>query len=509
MRRSLPLLLLPLLFSASALAQPMGPSPGGMPIAVDFKKVPVGSWAEYKVSIGDMSLKARWALVGRDAKSNTLETVMEGGPMAMMGGKMTMKMVLAGDPMAEDKPVKQVVMQMTGKDPMEMPLNMPNMPQQKFQKPDPNKLVGKETIKVPGGSFKVSHYRDQPGAGTAEFWVSEEVGPLGIVKTTTTPKPGAVGPGGMPMPAVSMELTAHGKGAKPTVTKPAKPFDPSAFGPMGGGGHPVALPPALAAPRPVPAVLPRELAALRPAPAPRRPGSPRRRSSGRAHATRRRTRSGGSWPLGSAAKVKVVPSAAAGTISTTTVTSSMTVPACSQRRHHSRSGAAWPKQVGQATRIETSMQAAPPAAASPAVSSSSTTPLSSRRAAARVTSASSGPHRRSMGRARGPAASARVRQLMRPPAATCSPVVEGAAAPPGGGGARPPGRRRRAGRRPRGRPDPRGCGRRRRCAGRSRWTARLRGRGDAGAPAGGTPGAARPGWRHASRPGRRRGPRAP
>ena len=59
----------------------------------------------------------------------------------------------------------------------------------------------------------------------------------------------------------AMELTAKGKDAKPLVTKPAKPFDPSEFGGGGGAPPPGAPPPAHPAPPPSKAPAP--------APAPR------------------------------------------------------------------------------------------------------------------------------------------------------------------------------------------------------------------------------------------------
>jgi hypothetical protein len=258
MRRSLSVLILAVFVPLAPLAahgQGMGPG-NSTPLALDLKKVAVGSWAEYTMTIGmggGMTMKSRWALVGRNASGNTLEMSMEGGPMAMMGGKMVAKMVLVPDPVGAAKPVKQMVMQMGDRDPMEMPLDMPGMPAQKFQKPDPKKLVGKEDVKVPAGTFKASHYRDKTDNGTVDAWVSEDVAPLGMIKVTTSPKPGAVGPNGQPMPSVTMELVAKGKDAKPTITKTPKPFDPSMFGGGHGGPPPGAKPAGSATPAPAPA----------------------------------------------------------------------------------------------------------------------------------------------------------------------------------------------------------------------------------------------------------------
>jgi hypothetical protein len=257
MRRALPTSILFLAFGlgvpAAAFAQMGGGPP--TPLALDLKKVPVGSWAEYSMTIGQgMTMKSRVALVKRDANESVMEMGVEGGMAAMAGGKVIMKMVLAPDPTKAEKPIKQMVMQMGDRDPMEMPIGMGGA-QQKFEKPDPKKIIGKETVKVAGGSFKTSHYRDATDKGTVDFWISEEVPPLGVVKMSSTPKAGSVGPNGQPLPAVAMELSGHGKDAKPQVTKPSKPFNPAEmFGPPegvhGAGGPPPGGPPGAGAPAP-------------------------------------------------------------------------------------------------------------------------------------------------------------------------------------------------------------------------------------------------------------------
>ena len=145
--------------------------------------------------------------------------------MAMMGGKMIMKMVMDPDPTTAAKPVKQMIMQVGDQDPMLAP---DNMPAQKYSKPDPNTLVGKGIIKVGAGSFKTSHYRSKTAQGTVDVWVSEEAPPTGMVKLTTS----SLQAGAQAVPAMAMELTAMGKGAKAMVTKAPKPFDPQKM--MGG-----------------------------------------------------------------------------------------------------------------------------------------------------------------------------------------------------------------------------------------------------------------------------------
>jgi hypothetical protein len=242
--RALVLALASTAFALPVLGQGM---PGSStPLALDLKKVPVGSWSEYSMTIGPsdgMMVKSRWALVARDSSSNTMEMSAEGGPAAG-GGKIVIKLVLVPDPVSSEKPVKKMIMKMGENDPMEMPLDMPGMPSQRFEKPDPKNLVGTESVKTDVGTFKASHYRDANAAGTVDAWISQDVAPLGIVKLISTPKAGTAGPGGQPMPPVTMQLASKGKGAKPAITKPAKPFDPSVFGgpPAGAKSPPAAAP---------------------------------------------------------------------------------------------------------------------------------------------------------------------------------------------------------------------------------------------------------------------------
>ena len=212
---------------ASAQMSPQPP----MPMVVDLKKVALGSWASYSMEMGGTTMSTKTALVARDASSVSMETSVEGGMMAMMGGKMTMKVVMDPDPTTAAKPVKQAVMQIGDQEPMLAPDTMQT---QKYSKPDPSTLVGKETIKVAAGSFKTAHYRNKTEHGPADVWVSEDVLPTGLVKLVTPPMQS----GGQQVPGMTMELAATGKGAKPTITKPPGPFDPQKM--MGGMAPPKA-----------------------------------------------------------------------------------------------------------------------------------------------------------------------------------------------------------------------------------------------------------------------------
>jgi hypothetical protein len=237
---------------AAAQAQMRGGGMGGpTPLGTALEKVPVGTWAEYSVKRGDQpARKVRHALVGKEGKDFVLETKSEGPN----GTPMISHVVVDPDPTKEGG-VKKVVLQMGTNDPMEMPAgggrpgggggdgnNRGGGRGARFIKPDPKKLVGKETVKVAAGTFQAEHYRDEgPRGGTIDFWIAKDAGPLGFVKMESDRPGGQDGDGGG---KTVVELAAKGKGAKPEVTKAAKPMDPEMMREMfrgrgqGGGGGP-------------------------------------------------------------------------------------------------------------------------------------------------------------------------------------------------------------------------------------------------------------------------------
>jgi hypothetical protein len=212
-----------LLLPAPAQAQAPG-VPAGMPLVVDMTKIDVGSWAEYKMGMGSISLISRWALVARDATSNTLEMTTTGAAVAK---PVVLRMVLPSDPTSSTKLKKPMVVQFGHEDPMLAP---PDTPVQRFQRPDDKNLVGKEELKVAAGTFQTRHYREKNTMGTVDIWVSESVPPLGVVKVLTTPEVDKSAPEAMQIPAATMELAGTGTGDKPAITKKPKPYDEKKMG---------------------------------------------------------------------------------------------------------------------------------------------------------------------------------------------------------------------------------------------------------------------------------------
>jgi hypothetical protein len=222
----------------TASAQQPGQGPP-LPMAMDLKKVPVGSWAEYSMVAGQMPpMKMRMALVGRGPATHTLEMTMEGGMVAMAGGKVVMQSVIDSD-QSKESLVKKLFLQIADNDPMEMHVDAAQ--QKQFQKPDPKSFVKDETIQVPAGSFKTKHYRNKTAKGDVfDIWVSPSVPPFGLVKLEAEQKQGAAAGQG----AAKFELTAVGKDATMRITKPAKPMDQALLMKQIMGGAGMAAPPA-------------------------------------------------------------------------------------------------------------------------------------------------------------------------------------------------------------------------------------------------------------------------
>jgi hypothetical protein len=223
MRLAHPIALICLIFPSLVRAQTPG-VPEGMPLVVDMQKVEVGSWADYAMTMGSIALSSRWALVARNAKSNTIEMSTKG---EAMGKPVTLRLVLPADPTSSAKPRKPMVIQFGDEAPMLAPKDAGT---QKFQRPDAKNLVGTEDIKVAAGTYKAAHYREKNAMGTVDIWVSDTVFPLGIVKVVTTPEVDESAPAAMQVPVATMELISTGKGAKPVITKKPKPFNPKRMG---------------------------------------------------------------------------------------------------------------------------------------------------------------------------------------------------------------------------------------------------------------------------------------
>jgi hypothetical protein len=208
---------LTLVVALPAAAQSPGPV---LPMGMDIRKAAVGTWSEYTVTVAELPpFQQRFALVGRDAATHSVEMISQGGTMGP-AGKAIIKVILEADPAKKER-VRKVIIQVADNDPMELQQD-PSRDKDQFAPLNPRKLVGKETLKVAAGSFATRHYRDKAAAGVMDVWVSDEAPPFGIVKMR-----GSASQGGETSYPITLELAARGKDAKPVITKAPQPFDQS------------------------------------------------------------------------------------------------------------------------------------------------------------------------------------------------------------------------------------------------------------------------------------------
>jgi hypothetical protein len=198
-----------------------------IPVLLELKKIPVGSWAEYTVSHGGRpSRTVRQVLVDRDNTHATVEVILEVRrrmtPRPDSPDRKVTRMVVDLD-LREIAP-REIVVQRADADPRALP-TAPG--RQRIFKLDPTKSLGSETVAVAAGAFNTQHYRDiSPRGGTTDIWASEQVAPFGLVKMERSP--GAKAPARrLALGKVTYALVRMGTGATASITTPARPLHPS------------------------------------------------------------------------------------------------------------------------------------------------------------------------------------------------------------------------------------------------------------------------------------------
>lgn len=80
--------------------------------------------------------------------------------------------------------VKRFIVKAAGQPAMELPvLQAQGAPQTDLKQTA--KLVGREQVSTPAGSFSCDHYQTQERSGTTDVWVTQSVSPYGLVKMTS------------------------------------------------------------------------------------------------------------------------------------------------------------------------------------------------------------------------------------------------------------------------------------------------------------------------------------
>jgi hypothetical protein len=200
---------------AGPMAGAMGPLPRGL-----FNPV-VGSGAQYEVQPnGKDKMTVEIDVVGKESVNGKDGYWFETAFDSHMG-QMMMKMLMVAD--GPNSTIAKMIMQMAGKPPMELPVQMMGQrAQQTADIRDKADKVGNEPVTTPAGTFTADHYRMKDGSG--DFWLSEKVSPYGLIK----------GQG----KDFNMVLTKVVTNATDKITGAPVPFDPRLLMQGGAGGGP-------------------------------------------------------------------------------------------------------------------------------------------------------------------------------------------------------------------------------------------------------------------------------
>jgi hypothetical protein len=146
----------------------------------------VGQGAAYEMTTARDNKKQQMeiAITGKEEVAGKtaywMEYSMTGMPQGMGASKVLMS--VSGD--------QTVTMRMVARmnnEVVEMDMNLPMMQNRPKSSPadvrHDAERVGTETITVPAGTFTCEHWRAKDGSG--DFWISDKVRPLGLVKTVS------------------------------------------------------------------------------------------------------------------------------------------------------------------------------------------------------------------------------------------------------------------------------------------------------------------------------------
>jgi hypothetical protein len=169
---------LTLLATATSAQMGMGMRQRSLPSGV-FNPV-VGSGAAYDVQpTSGPKTNIEYTIVGKESVEGKDGFWMEWTTTAGAMGEMVMKVLIVPGSTSAQK----VIMQMAGRPPMEMPMQMGHAGPGASAPSDIRNLaedVGTESITTPAGTFSCQHYKMKDGSG--DTWVSSKVPPFGLVK---------------------------------------------------------------------------------------------------------------------------------------------------------------------------------------------------------------------------------------------------------------------------------------------------------------------------------------
>ena len=208
-RKTILSVLLLLIFSRTVRGEAKSPVVAFSPIA-NLGELKVGTYADYRMTDGTQIW--RWAVVATTPERNTIELVCG-------AGRKTERIMLSADPASYGKVIPPMLEVSQGSPAHAYPILWVDV--QPFILSDAKTLVGEEQTTVAAGTYKTLHYQFVNTTGTVQrdWWLSDSVAPLGLVKVVTTSKNTRTA--SPPMWVFAIELAATGTDHRPRIATKA------------------------------------------------------------------------------------------------------------------------------------------------------------------------------------------------------------------------------------------------------------------------------------------------
>jgi hypothetical protein len=199
------------------------PEFGAPPLATSTGKVPLGAWARYRTAHfgGSARQDIRIALVARSARRTVWELTLAGIDGQPVVVALAFRRGSGGPP----RVLLSRIVQVGDTQPMQMDVDRAEAGRG-FRLAARDPRFRREEVVVPGGHFTCEHHRMALDASRGfDFWIAPGVFPTGIARFEEWSQGG----NGVRLVQETWELLETGRGAKPAVTRPARPFDQPAF----------------------------------------------------------------------------------------------------------------------------------------------------------------------------------------------------------------------------------------------------------------------------------------
>lgn len=146
----------------------------------------VGSGAAYRIeSKSGQPMDWEWAIVGTEKVGADTGYWLEMYGRERRGETVVMKQLVVWR--AGEADVRRIIVQSDDQPPMELPMMMMGRQHAEAQKDvrQTGRRIGTESVTTPAGTFVCEHWQGSDSQGTHDVWLSRDVAPYGLVKSTS------------------------------------------------------------------------------------------------------------------------------------------------------------------------------------------------------------------------------------------------------------------------------------------------------------------------------------